>query len=166
MLRGRESLLEDDVPVLRNRLIGWLVKLVNEGLPKLIAKKLCSTLAVFFIRFPESWTDCIRHLLCCLAAGHVKEFVDFPPLAVLLRSVSPDAKLATLWFAAILVEEVGKIDTKNIKNHHYHIKIQCNAEAVVELIRNVIDMPYGLGVIPENFDERIVDAGLTTFQVV
>jgi len=39
MLRGRESLLEDDVPVLRNRLIGWLVKLVNEGLPKLIAKK-------------------------------------------------------------------------------------------------------------------------------
>jgi hypothetical protein len=166
MLWGRESLSEGDIPVLRNRLIGWLVKLVNEGSPKLVVKKLCSTLAVFFVRFPESWIDCIRHILCCFAAGHVEEFVDFPPLTVLLQSVNPDAKLATLWFAAILVEEVGKIDTKNIKNHHYHIKIQSNTEAAVELIRNAIDMPDGLGVIPENFDKRIVDAGLTTFQVV
>jgi hypothetical protein len=154
--------------VLCTKLVGWLVRLINEDAPPLVVKKLCSTLVVFFIRFAEAWTDCIRHIVCCLAAGRagpVEEFADMPPSAQLLASMKPSAKLAALWFTAILVEEVGKVDTKNIKNHHYWLKMQSNETEAVGLIKSAIDMPSGVGSIPESFDPSVVEAGLKTFQV-
>jgi hypothetical protein len=154
--------------LLCTKLVGWLVRLINEDAPPLVVKKLCSTLVVFFIRFAEAWAGCIRHIICCLAAGRagsVEEFTDMPPSAQLLASMKPNAKLAALWFSAILVEEVGKVDTKNIKNHHYCLKMQANEAEAVGLIKSAIDMPSGVGSIPESFDPRVVEAGLKTFQV-
>lgn len=154
--------------MLCTRLIGWLVRVVAEGAPPLVVKKLCSTLVVFFVRFADSWANCIQHLICCLAAGRAgfeTEFVDMPASTHLLSTMEPGAKLAALWFATILVEEVGKVDTKNIKNHHYCTKIQANEAEAVELIKNAIGMPNGVGNIPESFDARIVDGGLKAFQV-
>jgi hypothetical protein len=154
--------------VLRTRLISWLVKLVTEDSSPLVIKKLCSTLVVFFIRFPESWPDCVRHLTCCLFAGRAvsaAEALDMPPSSQLLKTMKPSAKLGALWFAAILVEEVGKVDTKNIKNHHFCFKIQSNEAEAVELMNNAIKMPNGVDSIPETFDARLVDVGLKAFQV-
>ncbi|KAA8911147.1 armadillo-type protein [Sphaerosporella brunnea] len=159
-----KSVSEDDVPVLCAKLIGWLVSLLNENSPPLVVKKLCSTLVVFFIRFADAWADCIRHLICCLAvgrAGPVEEFAEMPPSPRLLVSMKPNAKLAALWFTAILVEEVGKVDTKNIKNYHYCLKMQSNEPEAVELIKSAIDMP---GSAPESVDPLVVEAGLKTFQ--
>jgi len=154
--------------VLCTRLIAWLVRIVNEGAPPLVVKKLCSTLVVFFVRFADSWANCVRHLICCLAAGRAapeSEFADMPASSRLLSTMGPGAKLAALWFTTILVEEVGKVDTKNIKNHHYCVKIQDNEVEAVGLIKDTIEMPNGVGNIPENFDARIVDGGLKAFQV-
>lgn len=88
-----------------------------------------------------------------------------PASSRLLSTMGPGAKLAALWFTTILVEEVGKVDTKNIKNHHYCVKIQDNEVEAVGLIKDTIEMPNGVGNIPENFDARIVDGGLKAFQV-
>ena len=164
----RESLSEEYIPVLCTRLVGWLVRLVDEDASSLVVKKLCSTLVVFFIRFPESWPNCLRHLIYCLSVGQarsVTEIPDAPSPSRLLRTMKPGAKLAALWFAAILVEEVGKVDTKNIKNHHFYHKLLANEADAVELVNNAIEMPDGLGSIPENFDARVVEAGLKAFQV-
>lgn len=163
----RESVSEDDVPILCTRLVGWLVKLVEQDAPALVIKKICSTLVVFFIRFSGSWPNCIRHLVCCLAAGRAgraEEFAGMPTSTHLLKQLDAQGKLALLWFTANLVEEVGKVDTKNINNHHFCVKMQDNETEAVELIRNAIEMPDGLGRIPENFDGRVVTAGLNTFQ--
>lgn len=154
--------------MLGTHLVGWLVRLVNEDAPPLVVKKLCSTLVVFFIRFPESWPNCLKHLIYCLSVGQARsatEVSDAPSPSHLPITMKPGAKLAALWFAAILVEEVGKVDTKNIKNHHFYDKILDNEADAVELVKNAIEMPNGLGSIPEKFDARVVEAGLKTFQV-
>lgn len=163
-----KSISEDDATVLCRRLVDWLVKLVDQESAPMVIKKLCSTLVGFFIRFTEFWPHCIRHLVCCFATGRVRpaeEFAGAPLSSVLLRTIGPGAKQAVLWFAAILVEEVGKIDVRNIENHQYHLKIQSNAEEAIDLMRNAIEMPNGNGdLIPTEVDVRIVDAGLKTFQ--
>ncbi|CCX34609.1 armadillo-type protein [Pyronema domesticum] len=162
-----ESLSEEDIPGLCQRLVGWLVKFVNEDTPPLAVKKLCSTLVVFFIRFSETWTECIRTLVCCLAAGRTcseEEIKHMPPSAHLLQTMKPGAKLVTLWFSATLVEEIGKVDMKNIKNHHFVGKIQTNESEAVELIRSAIEMPNGAGHIPENYDSKVVEAALKCYQ--
>ena len=103
--------------VLLDTLINWIVRAVTEGATALVIKKLCSTLAVFFIRFPDKWTCCIRHLICCLCGHRVSpDAIDScPSTAELLRKASSTQKIVALWFCAIFLEEVSKLDSKNIK---------------------------------------------------
>ena len=103
--------------VLLDTLINWIVKAVAEGSTALVIKKLCSTLAVFFIRFPGKWTHCIRHLICCLCGHRVSpDDIDSCPSTIkLLRKASSAQKIVALWFCAIFLEEVSKLDSKNIK---------------------------------------------------
>lgn len=113
-----ESVTEDDIPILRDRLIGWIVNVASTTSSQMVIKKLCSTSVVFFLRFPESWQNCIRHVICSLCLGRVVLAEDLPKLPSsdhLLRKANNRSKITALWFSAILVEEVGKVDGKNIK---------------------------------------------------
>ncbi|KAI5790106.1 hypothetical protein EDC01DRAFT_114272 [Geopyxis carbonaria] len=139
------SIPEDDIFILRDRLIAWLLKFVSNGSSQLVIRKLCSTLVVFFIRFPEAWPHLIRHIICCLYLGRVGTLVEFqalPKSREILQSVSSVGKLAALWFTTILVEEVGKIDCR-INNSHYHQNIQSNLDEAVYLIGSTIKLQNG-----------------------
>jgi len=112
------SLSPKDIPILRDRLIDWLVRFNSLGLAQLVIRKLCSTLVVFFIRFPDYWDDCIRHIICSLCSGRFVSAAELPQLPSsekLLEVAEPRIKITALWFSAILVEEVGKVDSRNIK---------------------------------------------------
>ncbi|KAG0637530.1 hypothetical protein HOY80DRAFT_262725 [Tuber brumale] len=111
------SLSPKDIPILRDRLIDWLVRFNSLGLAQLVVRKLCSTLVVFFIRFPHYWDDCLRHIICSLCFGRfvsTAELPQLPPSGKLLKVAEPRMKITALWFSAILVEEVGKVDSRNL----------------------------------------------------
>lgn len=115
---GSESVTEEDVPILRDRLIGWLINVASTNSSQMVIKKLCSTSVVFFLRFPESWQNLIRHVVCSLCLGRVvpvEELERLPTSDLLLRKADSRSKITALWFTAILVEEVGKVDGKNVK---------------------------------------------------
>lgn len=113
-----ESVTEDDIPVLRDRLVSWLINVASTTSSQMVIKKLCSTSVVFFMRFPESWQNCIRHVICSLCLGHavpIEDLAKLPSSDILLHKATHRSKITALWFSAILVEEVGKVDGKNIK---------------------------------------------------
>lgn len=160
------SLPESEIPNLRSRLLGWLVRLVGESAGNLVVRKLCSTLVTFFIRFPDSMAQPVRLLLCALAVGRAGTMEEFaaavPETEVLLRTLPEERKMAALGFCAMLVEEVGKVDANNIKNTRYHAIVHENMAEAVLLMRSVIDISEGAnraGASPE-----VVEAGLKTFQ--
>ncbi|KAL7267262.1 member of the karyopherin-beta, partial [Rhizina undulata] len=163
-----ESVSEEDIPVLRDRLINWLVTLTYENPSQLVIKKLSATLVTFFIRFPQTWPDCMRHLICSLSVGRVvpqDKLEKLPPSDQLLRKTSVKGKITALWFSAILVEEVGKVDAKNIKNHHFHDRMYNNTEDAVALLKDAMEMKDRFVSMDQNeFEPRLVEEGLKAFQ--
>jgi hypothetical protein len=81
-------------------------------------RKLCSTLVVYFLQFSESWSRSVKHLLCCLSAGHVTPYCtieEMPETSQLIESITDEKATIVLWFASNLVEEVGKTDSSSMK---------------------------------------------------
>lgn len=158
-----ESLAEADVFFLLDTLINWIVRSVAEGATALVIKKLCSTLAVFFIRFPDKWIHCIRHLICCLCGHRVSpnDIDSCPSTTVLLEKASSAQKIVALWFCTIFLEEVSKLDSKNIKNQHYRDKVSINAREAVLLIAHAIALPEYSS--DDEVDTALVIEGLQCF---
>jgi hypothetical protein len=104
--------------IVLERVINWLVQCLNSGVPQVVTRKLCSTLVVYFMHFSSTWTNCIKHLLCCLKADQFipqEALSQAPPTLNMLEDMSSSKVVAALWFAISLVEEVGKTDSSNIK---------------------------------------------------
>lgn len=82
-----------------------------------VIRKICATLAVYYLRFPSHLEGSLRHLICCICDRIIRrgEESGCEPTPVLLLKASSAKKTPLLWFSAILVEEIGKVDAKNIK---------------------------------------------------
>ena len=81
-------------------------------------RKLCSTLVVYFLQFSDSWTRCVKHLMCCLSDGHATFYSAVEEAAEtsqLIENISDEKATIILWFASSLVEEVGKTDSSSMK---------------------------------------------------
>lgn len=115
---NRASLGEDDARALLDTLLGWLVQSTENSEGTLVTRKLCSTLVAYFLQFSLSWTNCVKHIMYCLCVSKVMPYSalnDAPELAPLLQNL-PDAKsVAVFWFAETLVEEVGRMDSKSMR---------------------------------------------------
>jgi hypothetical protein len=84
----------------------------------LVVRKLCSALVAYFLQFSTSWTNCVKHLICCLYSDKAVPYSaldEAPDVAVLLQTLSNPKAVAIFWFAATLVEEVGKTDSNSMK---------------------------------------------------
>lgn len=109
---------EDDAHAVLQRIIGWLIKSINGGEGALVVRKLCSTLVSFFLRFSSTWNQCIPHLVYCLSANEAVSydvFVQSAEKKSLIQNLPSEKALAVLWFATVLVEEVGKTDSQSMK---------------------------------------------------
>lgn len=117
-MRSRTSLKEEDAKQLLGKLIAWLIQATRGGGGSLVRRKLCSTLVVYFLQFPATWTLCVSHLLSCLEAGvNIQIDPTHKPRDVrtLVQDLRPESLQAALWFCTMLAEEVGKTDANNIK---------------------------------------------------
>jgi hypothetical protein len=117
---------QDDAKELLQSLINWLIKFLEDGSSALVVRKLCSALATYFIHFPHLWSHCILHLLYCLHGSRAIPVEDVDeaqhPEAIdqhtsyVLASEMPLTKVqAVIWFAANLVEDVGKTDMNSTR---------------------------------------------------
>ena len=111
---------EDDAISLLDRLIEWLIRLVNARDSQLVIRKLCSSLIAYYLRPLGRWKQCIRHLVLSFNEGHVvnsntlAQDTKLGPVAVKL---SQSCLMTILWFTAGLVEEVGKINAASIQTY-------------------------------------------------
>lgn len=81
-------------------------------------RKLCSTLVAYFLPFSSSWTRCVRHLLYCLCKSQAMPYQSLseaPDTPILIESLANDKAIIMFWFAATLVDEVGKTDSSSMK---------------------------------------------------
>ena len=123
-----------------------------------MVRKLCSTLVAYFLQFSMSWTRCVRHLLYCLSqngAFSYRSLAAAPDTPILIETLSHDKAIILFWFAATLVEEVGKTDSSAIKQlnntlhvrshsmltitrHKFHRRVVPNVADIVPLIEKYI----------------------------
>lgn len=136
-----KSLNDEDAQSLLNTLVSWLVRCMENSEGALVVRKLCSALVTYFLQFSTSWQNCVKHLICCLYSGKALPYSaldEAPEIAVLVQGLSDSKAVAIFWFAAILVEEVGKTDSSSMKQYKFHRIVVPNAEAVVSLISKYI----------------------------
>lgn len=110
----------EDAALLLDRLLLWVVRLVNAAEGALVLRKMCASLVTYFLRPSVSWQHCIRHLLCCFRAGSPvaqQSLSENPPTDELVRQLSQLQLLTSLWFCVGLVEEVGKTDDASIETY-------------------------------------------------
>ena len=110
-MRSRNSLSEEDAASLFDRLISWLVRLVEATEKPLVLRKLCTSLVAYFLRPSVSWDHCIRHLICCFSVGNVvssQSLSQYPSTAELVSKLNHLQRMTILWFCVCLIEEVGK----------------------------------------------------------
>jgi hypothetical protein len=113
-----ESLNVIDAEILLSRLIGWLIRCIDELAGPLVIRKLCSTLVVYFLHFSSSWTRCVQHIIYSLCTGEsvpTAALGQAPSVSVLVRMLPVEKALAALWFSTALADEVGKTEANHIK---------------------------------------------------
>jgi hypothetical protein len=123
-------------------------------------RKLCSTLVAYFLQFSTSWVRCVRHLIYCLYVNQAVPYssvAEAPDTPLLIENLSNDKAIVIFWFAAALVEEIGKTDSSSMKQlseilcesdyhlvadpltrHKFHRRIVPNVTDVVPLIEKYI----------------------------
>ena len=109
---------ENDAQALLQNLLGWLIRCLDSGEGALVVRKLCSTLVAYFLQFSVSWSRCVKHVMYCLCVGQPTPYEaldEAPESTLLIRNISNEKAVVIFWFAATLVEEVGKTDSNSMK---------------------------------------------------
>lgn len=105
---------------LLDRLIEWLIRLVNAGESQLVLRKLCSSLIAYYLRPAGKWKQCIRHLVLSFNEGRVvpsNTLSQRPKTGPAAAKLSLPCLTALLWFAGGVVEEVGKTNAASIQTY-------------------------------------------------
>ncbi|WQF75826.1 Putative armadillo-like helical protein [Colletotrichum destructivum] len=113
------SLSGDDASELRQNLIGWFVKSLDDGSGAMVIRKLSSALVTLFLCFPSQWELCIRHLCCSLSEGSAlpSERADGSiSTSHVLHTLHSRKLQAALWFSGALVDEAAKVEMNSAKH--------------------------------------------------
>lgn len=119
----------------------------------MVLKKMCSTLATYFIRSPTLWQHPLLHLVACLQQG---DTVNEPTIedsakavASIIPTLSAQQLVAVLWFAATLAEDVGKVDSNTLAHARIHAQMESivrEANAILTFSFSQSNAPTGSGV--------------------
>lgn len=134
----RATLDEQNAQAVLQRLIHWLVRLVNQGESSMVVRKLCSTLVTFFTRASFRWQRPLFHLICSFRHGDALtmdevESIDVPS-SQLIPALST-AQLTSLYiFSATLADELGKSEYNGLSQARLHLQMEdevINASAMM-----------------------------------
>ncbi|KAM0719413.1 hypothetical protein Q7P37_005318 [Cladosporium fusiforme] len=122
------SLDEENAHAVLQRLIHWLVRLVNQGESPMVIRKLCSTLVTFFTRAPIRWQRPLYHLLCSFRHGDALSSEEVTTIDVHSSQLIPalsSAQLISLYtFSSTLADEIGKIEFSYPSQAGLHVQME------------------------------------------
>lgn len=111
-----------------SKLLNWTVQMVGWAETNMVLKKMCSTLATYFIRSPVLWERPLFHLAFCFVSGGWVEDPapkDFEQaFAGILPRLSTQQSVVLMWFAATLAEDVAKVDSSTPANNRIHSQME------------------------------------------
>lgn len=127
-LDRRASLDEENAQAVLQRLIHWLVRLVNQAESPMVIRKLCSTLVTFFTRAPFRWQRPLFHLICSFRHGDALSTEEVETIDVPTNQLIPalsTAQLTSLYqFSATLADELGKSDYNGTSQARLHVQME------------------------------------------
>ncbi|KAG9502348.1 hypothetical protein J7337_005175 [Fusarium musae] len=109
------SLSPEDASELLLLLINHYLDTLRSRSSPLVARKLASALATFYINFHQLWSRFIRHLVFCLVSGQscLPSALDEgqgPDTVSLMERMEPSQAQAALWVLTNVFDEVAKIN--------------------------------------------------------
>ena len=103
-----------------------------------MSKKLCSTLATYFLRSPLPWRHPLLHLTCSFRQGDAVTEADIQTVNVtvaeLLPALKPQQIRHLLLFSGILADEVGKVEHSGPAQARYHTQMEGEVQDASSLI--------------------------------
>ncbi|POS85654.1 hypothetical protein EPUL_001440, partial [Erysiphe pulchra] len=132
-----KSLSEDDAQLVLITIIDFLIKWINSGEGPLLGRKLCSALVTYFLQFPSSWSNCVRHLFYCFSSNKALPYSAFENTLepeILIQTLTDKKSKVIFWFASNLVEDLSKIDSSSMKANDFHRYVRPNLDDIVPLI--------------------------------
>ncbi|KAF5242995.1 hypothetical protein FANTH_8400 [Fusarium anthophilum] len=131
------SLSPEDASELLLLLINHYLDTLRRRSSPLVARKLASALATFYINFHQLWSRFIRHLIFCLVSGQscLPSAPDEGPDTVsLMERMEPSQAQAALWVLTNVFEEVAKINLNSVQNIGIYGSILENSSDAVALM--------------------------------
>ncbi|EXM22218.1 hypothetical protein FOTG_10170 [Fusarium oxysporum f. sp. vasinfectum 25433] len=131
------SLSPEDASELLLLLINHYLDTLRSRSSPLVARKLASALATFFINFHQLWSRFIRHLIFCLVSGQscLPNALDEGPDTVsLMERMEPSQAQAALWVLTNVFDEVAKINLNSVQNIGIYGSILENSSDAVALM--------------------------------
>ncbi|KAG5800463.1 hypothetical protein H9Q69_000502 [Fusarium xylarioides] len=115
------SLSPEDASELLLLLINHYLDTLRSRSSPLVARKLASALATFYINFHQLWSRFIRHLIFCLVSGQscLPSALDEgqgPDTVSLMERMEPSQAQAALWVLTNVFDEVAKINLNSVQN--------------------------------------------------
>lgn len=101
----------ENVSGLLNRLLYWLIRLVNQGDGALVLRKLCTALVAYFLHPLSRWDSCVKQIICSFALGDIappQTLASYASVDETLRKLNKLQVRTILWFSASLAEEASK----------------------------------------------------------
>jgi hypothetical protein len=113
------SLTPENAAELLVVLIGRYIDTLRSGTSPLVARKLASALATFFLNFHQVWGSFCHHLILCLVSGQSCQpsaLHNAPDSSSLIARMDPSQLQPALWVLRNVLEEVTKINLNSPKN--------------------------------------------------
>ncbi|RKF56630.1 Importin beta-like protein kap111 [Erysiphe neolycopersici] len=132
-----KSLSENDAQLVLITIIDFLIKWIDSGEGPLVGRKLCSALVTYFLQFPSSWSNCLRHLFYCFSSNKALPYSAFENTlepGILIQALSDKKAKVIFWFASNLVEDLSKTDSSSMKANDFHRYVRPNIDDIVPLI--------------------------------
>lgn len=127
MLAFRATLDAETAQSVQTRLISWLVRLVRDGESALVTKKLCSTLATYYLRSPITWTRPLLQVATSMQSGDAvpEASLDMAGgMDIVLESLNIDQIVVLLWFCGTLADEVGRMENNTPGHAQLHTQME------------------------------------------
>ncbi|KAF5581331.1 member of the karyopherin-beta family nuclear import [Fusarium pseudocircinatum] len=133
------SLSPQDASELLLLLINHYLDTLRSRSSPLVARKLASALATFYINFHQLWSHFIRHLIFCLVSGQscLPSALDEgqgPDTVSLMERMEPSQAQAALWVLTNVFDEVAKINLNSVQNIGIYGSILENSSDAVALM--------------------------------
>ncbi|KXX78656.1 Importin-13 [Madurella mycetomatis] len=159
--RDSSNLSEDDAKGLLENVISWVIQSLDDGAGAFVIKKLCTALVTYFMHFSHLWPSCVRHFAYCLDLGGgapVERLDDALETHILVSKLDGSKLKVAIWFATLLVEEVGKTDMNAARYIQVHGRLVKNGSDVACLLARGFSPPR------DNTDLRTEGETLACFQ--